>query len=317
MKYLGIDTSNYTTSAAVYDSVTGRMVQKKKLLPVKKGERGLRQSDALFHHTVQLPEITDELFSEIKAPVDAVGVSVSPTLREGSYMPCFLAGVSAAKTVAAASGIPLYMFSHQQGHIAAALYSAGRTELINERFIAFHVSGGTTDVLLVSPDEEKIISPELIASSSDLKAGQAVDRTGVALGLSFPAGAQLDALARESDREFNIKVKLVDGCCSLSGVENKCLKMISDGESDRDTARFCIEYIAAALSAMTEDALKRYGALPLVYSGGVMSNSIIKERFTERFSACFASPEFSCDNAAGTAYLTYLTCIKGHRDGRL
>ncbi|NMP37020.1 MAG: peptidase M22 [Clostridiales bacterium] len=312
MKYLGIDTSNYTTSAAVYDSGTGLAVQKKKLLPVKKGERGLRQSDALFHHTVQLPEVTDELFGEVCAPVDAVGVSVSPTTRPGSYMPCFLAGVAAAKTLCAASGIPLYTFSHQQGHIAAALYSAGKTELINERFIAFHVSGGATDVLLVSPDEDRIILPELIASSSDLKAGQAVDRTGVALGLDFPAGAALDALARQSKRTFNIKVKLVNGCCSLSGLENKCMKMISDGEAPEDVARMCIEYIAAALSAMTEAATAKYGSLPLVYSGGVMSNSIIRERFAEKYKAYFAQPDFSCDNAAGTAYLAYL---KGSRDG--
>ena len=181
--YLGIDTSNYTTSVALFDSITGRMKQQKKLLPVASGNLGLRQSDAVFHHTRQLPELVEMLTSEIK--LDGIGVSVKPRLAEGSYMPCFLCGEGLARSVSALTGTPVYRTSHQTGHILAALFSAGKTEFVNRKFIAFHVSGGTTDCLLCSPDSENIINILQTGSSLDLKAGQAVDRVGLMLGLDF------------------------------------------------------------------------------------------------------------------------------------
>lgn len=306
MVYLGIDTSNYTTSTAIYIPETNLIIQEKKLLPVKKGEKGLRQSDAVFHHTQQLPEIYLKLMSQCDEKPVAVGVSTRPRNVEGSYMPCFTVGKCVAECIGATQKIKVYPFSHQQGHIVAALYSADKLELLNEPFIAFHVSGGTTEALLVRPDNENIISCEIIASSTDLKAGQAVDRVGLMMGLSFPCGSELDALAQKSDKEYSPKVSLKDGNCSLSGLENKCKQMLDSGESNENTAKFCIDHISKTLEKMTEYLLERYGNLPVVFSGGVMSNSIIKSRFTEKFGAYFAESKFSSDNAAGTAILAYL-----------
>lgn len=297
--YLGIDTSNYTTSCAIYDSEKDEIIQKKKLLPVKIGELGLRQSDAVFHHTVQLPMLLDELFQDFNGKISAVGVSDAPMRSEGSYMPCFLAGLSAATAVSVSSKIPLYKYSHQQGHIMAALFSAEKRELYGTRFLAFHVSGGTTQLLLV----EGQLETTLTASSSDLKAGQAVDRVGVMLGFPFPAGRYVDELAQKSDKTYKINIKLKDGNCSLSGVENKCKAMLEKGEKPEDICRFCIDYIMTALYKMAIYAREKYGDLPIVFSGGVMSNSIIKKKLTEDLGAYFAAPEFSCDNAAGTAIL--------------
>lgn len=300
--FLGIDTSNYTTSCAIYNSDTGEIVQKKKLLPVKPGELGLRQSDAVFHHTVQLPELMTELFDGFDGELSAVGVSVSPTCEKGSYMPCFLAGVNAATAVASAQNIPLRRFSHQQGHLMAALYSSGKTELLGKPFLAFHVSGGTTQALYV----DGMLDAKLIAQSLDLKAGQAVDRVGVMLGFPFPAGKYVDELARQSDKKYKINIKLKDGNCCLSGVENKCWKMRDDGEKPEDICRFCLDYIMTALYQMALWAKEKYGDLPLIFSGGVMSNSIIKNEFTQKLGAYFAEPVFSADNAAGTAILASL-----------
>lgn len=297
--FLGIDTSNYTTSCAIYDTQNKTVFQKKKLLPVKDGELGLRQSDAVFHHTVQLPELVKELFESCPVEISAVGVSDKPVCAEGSYMPCFLAGVNAATCISAVQGIDLYRFSHQQGHLMAALYSSGKTDLLGRDFLAFHVSGGTTHLLYVHGNLET----ELIASSLDLKAGQAVDRVGVMLGFPFPAGRYVDESARKSSKEYKINLKLKDGNCSLSGVENKCKKMLSDGEAPEDICRFCLDYIRVALEKMMLAAQEKYGNLPVVFSGGVMSNSIIKKYFTEKYGAFFAEPEFSADNAAGIAIL--------------
>lgn len=304
--YLGIDTSNYTSSCAVYDPDKDEFYSKKQLLPVAQGQLGLRQSDAVFHHVKNLPPLLSELCDVFGNSIDAVGYSYAPRDAQGSYMPCFSVGEGFADVLSASFKAHKYAFSHQSGHVAAALWSSGRKDLVGKEFIAFHVSGGTTDVLHVMPDADKIFSISLTASSLDLKAGQAIDRVGVMLGMKFPSGAEMDALSAESEREFKIKPFLRDGSCSLSGVENKCREMMNAGEKYQDIAKYCISYINAAIEKMTEEALRRHGDLPLVYAGGVMSNSYIKANIVKKFGGHFATPYYSSDNAAGTAYLAYL-----------
>lgn len=303
--FLGIDTSNYTTSTALYNSETGEMLQEKKLLPVREGSLGLRQSEAVFHHNAQLHTLFDALTREINPnDIAAIGVSTRPRPLSGSYMPCFTVGQNTAKILSRALGIPLFEFSHQEGHISAALFSAGRTELFDKSFIAFHVSGGTTEAVLASGHDSGF-ELELVAKTLDLNAGQAIDRVGLMLGLRFPCGAQLERLALENTQPVKARPTLKGSDCCLSGVENLCKKLIAENKSPSYTAAFCIEYIRAALEKMTDSLLERFGGLPLVYAGGVMSDSIIKNSFTEKYNASFAEPAFSCDNAAGTAYLCY------------
>lgn len=300
--YLGIDTSNYTTSVAVFDGK--KVSQVKQMLKVKSGERGLRQSDAVFQHTLNMRCLFDEL--DIGC-LDAVGVSTCPRNVEGSYMPCFLVGESVAVAVAKTNGLSLYKTSHQVGHILSALYSVGLLKLIKNDFIAFHLSGGTTEALLVKPDKDEIIKAEIIACSADLKAGQAVDRTGVLLGLNFPCGKELDKLSLQSDRVFNIRPSMKALDCSLSGVENKAKQMIQNGEKSEDVAKFVFDYISCTVSEMLKRVIEKYGNMPIVFSGGVSSNSVLRSTITESFNnAFFAESEFSLDNAAGTAIFAYL-----------
>ncbi len=302
--YLGFDTSNYTTSLAMFDGKN--IFQQKKLLAVRHGERGLRQSEAVFQHTVNMPNLVNELDFD-NEDINAVGVSTRPRNIEGSYMPCFTVGINVATAVSKFTSSKLYTTSHQVGHILAALYSVGKLELVNEEFIAFHLSGGTTEALLVKSDKDEIIKAEIIAQSIDLKAGQAIDRTGVLLGLTFPCGREIDALSQKSDKNYKIKPSMKGFDCSLSGVENKVKAMIESGERREDTAKFVLTYISSTLEKMTELIIKKYGDLPLVYAGGVMSNSFIKSNILNKFdNAYFAKPEFSCDNAAGTAIYAYL-----------
>lgn len=298
--FLGIDTSNYTTSCAVFRN--GAAIQRKRLLPVPEGRIGLRQSEAVFSHVKALGELMDELMQSDVGPVSAVGVSKSPRDAEGSYMPCFLAGVMAAKTAAAAMHIPLYTFSHQAGHIAAALYGAERLDLMNRRFIAFHLSGGTTECLLTdSLPEGKI---KLIGATNDLNAGQVVDRVGVMLGLDFPAGPALDILARQSKKRYKVRASLTNGNPCLSGIENQCRKMFENGEEACDVARFCLDSILAALVSMAQRAKDETGLDTMLFAGGVMSNSIIRAEMEERFNGIFSPPVYSSDNAVGISVLT-------------
>lgn len=307
-KYVGLDTSNYTTSVAVFEAETGALWQYKRLLPVKEGELGLRQSDAVFHHTRQLPELMEQLSAEVEFLADAVAIGVSdrPQQEEGSYMPCFLVGVGAARQLAAFSRRPLHRFTHQQGHVAAALFGSDALQLRHAPFLAFHVSGGTTDALLVTPDKETVISCQVVASSLDLKAGQLVDRVGGMLGLPFPAGPSLDKLSLTASRKWQVRPSLSGNSCHLSGVENQCRDLLNKKTPPEEVALFCLQSICSALGTMTERLLMEYGELPIVYAGGVMSNTLIRQELTGRFDARFAPPVFSSDNAAGIAVLTAL-----------
>ena len=307
-KFLGIDTSNYTTSVCLYDNVIDTVVQKRKLLPVSKGELGLRQSDAVFHHTQQLPILIEELFNECYcdvADIKAIGASFTPRKMQGSYMPCFTVGSGVARILSATLNIPLYELSHQQGHIAAALYSTKQLDLLNKRFLAFHVSGGTTDALLVNDEiADDVLPVKLVGKTLDLNAGQLVDRVGLMLSCSFPCGKELEQLALRCDRVVKAKPTVKSTDCCLSGVENICKKAIDNGEDNTYVSALCLKYIEESLYKMTVNILEIYGDMPVVFAGGVMSNSIIRNNLTSKLSCTFCEPQYSTDNACGIAVLT-------------
>lgn len=300
--YLGIDTSNYTTSVCLYDSGSGAVIAKRKLLPVKEGELGLRQSDAVFRHVQQLPLLFADAFADYQDEIKAIGVSYAPRTAEGSYMPCFTVGTSAADILSSVLKIPVFRFSHQQGHIAAALYSVERLDLLTQKHIAFHVSGGTTEALLVN-STEGFVTTQIVAETLDLNAGQLIDRIGVMLGLRFPCGKELEKLALQCQEPIRVRATLKGIDCCLSGGQNIAEKYQKEGKSPAYIARFAMEFISAALCGMSKGIRETYGDLPFVYAGGVMSDSIIRDALRLSGDCVFAKPEFSSDNAAGTAVL--------------
>ena len=299
MMVVGFDTSNYTTSIACFDGVEG--VNCSQLLPVKQGELGLRQSDAVFHHTKSLPELSGRLFSHVQGTIEAVGVSTRPRAVDGSYMPCFMVGYSHAKMLSDAYRVPLFEVSHQQGHVAASLWSAKRMDLMDTPHLAWHLSGGTTELLLVEP-EGKNVRCTRIGGTTDISAGQLIDRTGVMLGLPFPAGKHLDALSSTSQGREVFKVKCPDMEFSLSGVQNKVQQFHSG--NDAETAAYALRCVAYAVRKATENALKRYPGLEVVFSGGVASNSMLR-KLTEDLNPVYCEPRYSADNAMGVAVLTH------------
>lgn len=303
---LGIDTSNYATSLAVFDTAGEVVCAKKRFLPVKEGQLGLRQSDALFHHTAALPAMMAELGGEFDlTKISAVGVSEKPRPVEGSYMPCFLAGVSAAEAFALARGIPLVRTTHQQGHAAAALFAAKGETLFREKTLLFHISGGTTDLLLC--DEVKHI--ETLGTSSDLYAGQAVDRVGVKLGFGFPAGAEVSRLAAECEETIKPKSSVRGMECSLSGLENQCNALLAAGKSPAYVCKYCLLCVGETLVRMANNALVEHPGLPVVFAGGVMSSDLIRTYVTNRVpNAHFVPGKFASDNAIGISILAAREC---------
>ena len=301
---LGIDTSNYTTSVAILNTHGELIANLRRLLPVKQGERGLRQSEAVFSHIKNIPLLMEEVKTLVSGKrIVAIGVSEKPRNAEGSYMPCFLSGVAVAQSMAAATGAPLYRFSHQCGHIMSALYSCNAQELLENEFCAFHVSGGTTEVLRVVPDGYSF-KAEKLGGALDLNAGQVIDRVGVALGLSFPAGAELEALAMLNDKKIPKKSVSTNGFnVSLSGLENLAAQMLSKTSDKSLVAAFVFDYVAKAILHLSEECISRYGDTPIVYAGGVMRNTIIKKALSSYANARFAEPDMSSDNAVGIAAL--------------
>lgn len=316
MLFAGIDTSNYTTSAALCDE-DGRILANIKIpLPVRSGECGLRQSDAVFAHIKNLPELTVRLKEAIAGErLAAVAVSSKPRDAEDSYMPCFLSGVSAAGMLAVGAGVPLYKTSHQQGHIMAAYRTSGAAEAdVLERygaFLAFHVSGGTTECVLVKKGESQF-DICLLGGTADLNAGQAIDRIGVRMGLTFPCGPALERLALAYDGKIKgIRISVKDKLCNLSGLENNACRRLVEGRPREEVAAYVFHFISATLMRISENARLDCGELPIVWAGGVMSNSIIKHELSRLDNVFFTEPQYSADNAAGVALICWENYLKG------
>ena len=302
MSVIGIDTSNYTTSIACFDGFGGENCSR--LLPVRQGELGLRQSDAVFAHIKSLPELSGRLFSHVrKEEVTAIGVSTRPRAVDGSYMPCFLVGYSHAKMLADAFHVPLVEVSHQQGHVAASLWSAGSLELMDVPHLAWHLSGGTTELLLVEP-EGKNVKCTRIGGTTDISAGQLIDRTAQLLDLPFPGGKHIDALSTEASRKDTFKVRCSNMEFSLSGVQNKVQQFHSAHGEAAETAAYALRCVCGAVFQASRQAMQAYPGLRIVFSGGVASNAMLREAIRP-LSPIFSQPQFSTDNAMGVAVLAH------------
>lgn len=300
--FLGLDTSNYTTSAAVFDGTGGENIGR--LLDVPAGSLGLRQSDALFQHVRRLPELIHTLAERgLLRDIAGVGASTRPRAVEGAYMPCFLAGEGHGRVIADVLGVPFFAFSHQQGHLAAAAWSAGRLELLDKPFLAWHLSGGTTELLHVVP-EGLLVKAQRVGGTLDISAGQLIDRTGVLLGLNFPAGKALDELSRQCvqrPKPFSVKLRGLE--FSLSGVENQVKALAERGGTAEEIGAFALDTVVQVVRRTTEEAQSRWPGLPVLCSGGVASNTRLREVMTASCQAVFAQPRYSTDNAMGAAIL--------------
>ncbi len=304
---IGLDTSCYTTSAAAV-TVDGQVIaSSRKLLPVPEGQRGLRQSEMVFIHTKQLPERMQEVAEAVKGhKVVAVCASRYPRDDENSYMPAFQVGDAQARSLAAMLGVPCFACSHQRGHIHAAMVDSG----VNTQMpmLAVHLSGGTTEVLSYTGEQLK-----LLGGSLDLHAGQLVDRTGVALGLPFPAGPHLEALALQGKSEALLPTSMDPSglWCHLSGAETQVQRWISMGTMPRENiAMEVYDLLARTVARLVLQAGRTAGIRQVLIAGGVASSKLFRPLVTERihkkdmgFHVCFGKPEYSGDNAVGVALI--------------
>lgn len=304
---IGLDTSNYRTSVAAVSLEGHVLMNRRKLLNVKQGERGLRQSDAVYAHLKQLRAMMDE----IRALTDewhiaAVCASISPRDRKDSYMPVFEAGDTVGRGMAAVLGIPFFETDHQHGHIRAAQYG---TDLENSRnFLALHLSGGTTDLLSIRDGKLSELGKSL-----DLHAGQLIDRVGVAMGCSFPAGPEMERLAErgKSSGRLGCAMEKDDCCCHLSGAEAQALRWTASGaETPEDIAREVFDVLARTVSRMLTAGCRKTGQRDVLICGGIASSLLFRKMLSERLKKkrlpvriVYGDTELSGDNAAGVAMI--------------
>lgn len=313
--YLGIDTSAYTCSLALIDDNEKLIWEKRELLNVPKGDRGMAQSEALFQHIQTLPKLVEAIPAQYWKMIKAAGVSISPRPVKGSYMPVFIAGQSAAAMLGSSLQIPVYHTTHQEGHIAAGIHTAGGPQ--NTRFLAVHLSGGTTELLAVDLVELGRYQVIILGGTTDLHAGQFIDRVGVRLGLSFPAGKELEKLAlRSSPGSASLLPSSVKGYeLSFSGVESAAQRLIQTEKKPADIARAVEGCVSRTIVKVLEKALAETDLPEVLFVGGVSSNKFIRsdieKRLAKRADFYWADPKLSTDNAVGIAIITREKALAG------
>ena len=303
---VGLDTSCYTTSAAAVTADGQVVASCRKLLPVKLGERGLRQSEGVFIHVRQLPDRLEALREFIRGDeIVAVCASARPRDEEESYMPVFQVGDAQARGLAAMLGVPYFSSTHQRGHVAAAMVDSG---IAPGDLLAVHLSGGTTELLSLRGE-----ALTLLGGTLDLHAGQVVDRVGVALGLPFPAGPHLEKLALQGHAEARLPVSMAEGGlrCHLSGAESQAQRWIASGAlSVEDIAMEVYDLLARTVARLILAGAAKTGIRQVLIAGGVASSALFRRLVTERIRksdrglrVCFGKPEYSGDNAVGAALI--------------
>jgi N6-L-threonylcarbamoyladenine synthase len=306
--YLGIDTSSYTTSVAVVDQAGNILADVRRVLKVKKGEKGLRQQEALFQHLENLSSLIESLDFDFRS-IEAIGVSSRPRHEEGSYMPVFLAGLNCGKTLSKALRIPLRLFSHQDGHAACGLID--NTGL--KKILCLHISGGTTELIEADNKDENLVT-HIVGGTLDISIGQLVDRIGIRMGYQFPCGAAMDKDSIKGNKLPNdISIKINDGWINLSGVENKFAKLIEDNSLNRSDiccTLFCVT--SHIIEEVISDRIKTIDYEKVLIMGGVAENTTVRDYLTSKFThdkIVFARAGLSSDNAVGIAWLA------GHKQG--
>ena len=301
---IGIDTSNYTTSCAAISDDGKILSDRRKLLSVKEGQRGLRQQEALFQHVSNLPDLVHDLMKDIEGyDVEAVSCSVRPRPVEGSYMPVFNAGKSFAEVISDTLKCPVITFSHQEGHVEAARYETVLQD--EDDMVFFHLSGGTTEAV-------SLPGYDLVGRTLDISFGQFIDRIGVAMGVGFPCGGTLDEAAsgyEGSDIPEVPVIKVKDAEVNLSGVETFCQNYLKDHpDVDKGAmSKAVFDACSHALAKMIKDIYAKTGKTNYLLAGGVSSSRYIRKRLEDLIpddvTVCFGKPELCRDNAVGIAFL--------------
>lgn len=304
---LGIDTSAYTTSIAIAEAATGKIVSDlRRVLSVGKGQKGLRQQEAVFQHLKNFIELYEQIDVDL-SEINTVSVSSRPRNVEGSYMPVFTVGQNFGRTIAKTLNAEYLEYSHQENHIGAALIQCYKE--INRNILAIHISGGTTEFLHVNK-LNKGYEAEIIGGSRDITLGQLIDRIGTCMDFQFPCGYHMEKYLQDNTDIEKIKYPSItkNSFINLSGMENYYKNLyMSNKYNKASVVNSLFEYVSGCILNITEQLQPQYKFDAIIVTGGVASNNIVRDKITERFNSevklVFPSISNSSDNAVGNAYL--------------
>ncbi len=308
---IGIDTSCYTTSIAAISLNKEIILSEKIMLKVDKDSKGLRQSEGVFQHISNIGKLSENITGRLK-DYNIVGVCASEKPRpiEDSYMPVFTVGLNTGKLLSATHNCPFFETTHQENHIKSSLL--GKNLLNENRFIAVHMSGGTTEIILANKNKSKDYELEIIGGTKDVSFGQLIDRLGVKLSYDFPCGKYIDKNAMESDKKIDhgLKTSVKEGYMNLSGIENQLNKIIADGE-DVDKAylsKLLMDSIVRCMLKSLSYLCKKYETYEVVFAGGVSASKYISKNLTQKLKkynikTYFTESHLATDNAVGCALI--------------
>lgn len=308
---IGIDTSCYTTSIAAISLGKKVILNEKIMLEVKPNSKGLRQSEAVFQHVNNLGAISDKINALLRNyNIKGICVSTKPRPIKDSYMPVFNVGYNFAKMTSSMIKCPLYETTHQENHIEASLFT--NTVKNKNRFLSVHMSGGTTEILLVEKNKEDSnlnYNIQVVGGTKDISFGQLIDRAGVSLGYPFPAGKYVDlnALNCEVKIKEGLKTSVKEGYMNLSGLENQVNKLI-EKESKEYISKLILDAVVRNMYKSIIHISKAYNINEVVFAGGVSASKYISKELSlklqkNRIDAYFTKPEYSTDNAVGCAII--------------
>ena len=304
---LGIDTSCYTTSIAAITLDKKIILNEKIILKVKKDCKGLRQSEAVFQHVNNMGEISKVINDKLK-DYNVVGICVSnkPRPIDNSYMPVFSVGCNFGKLLSSVNDCSFYETSHQENHIEASLFNNNLDN--KDRFIAVHISGGTTEILLINKNKCGY-DIEIVGGSLDVGFGQLIDRLGVKLNYNFPCGKYIDenALKCNQKMEKGLKTSVKEGYMNLSGIENQINKIINDYDSEY-MSKILLDTLIRSMYKSLIFICEKYKINEVIFGGGVSASKYINKELSEKLKkekikAYFTEAQYATDNALGCAII--------------
>lgn len=299
---LGIDTSAYTTSLALIDSENNEILaDERKVLEVKKGQKGLRQQEAVFQHLKNLPELYGRIAKDL-SKVKIVSVSSRPRNEEGSYMPVFLVGQNFGKVISHTLNCKYIEYSHQENHISASLIDNYKE--IDYSLLAVHISGGTTE-FVSAKKSLKGFETKIVGGTKDITFGQLIDRLGTLMEFPFPCGKHMEEYLKGKRSEKITTPAISKGTfINLSGMENYYSNLL-DKHTKETIINSLFEYIAECILHILK-ALSHLKFKRVLISGGVASNSYVRNYINHHikdYEILFPAVENSSDNAVGLAFL--------------
>jgi len=319
MRILGIETSCDETGLAIYESGKGIVADVlHSQVDIHKAYGGVVPELASRDHIRRIIPLVHQVMQEaaiVPSQLDGIAYASGPGL-----VGALLVGVAVGRSLAYAWGIPAVGIHHMEAHLLAPMLEQ---DAPSYPFLALLVSGGHTQLMQVDGPGKYV----LLGESVDDAAGEAFDKTAKLLGLGYPGGPAISALAESGNpARFTFPRPMTDKPgldFSFSGLKTHAVNTIREAADDEQTradiARAFVDAAVDTLAIKCRRAMEQTNIYTLVAAGGVSANKQLRQRLTEMTDQMggrvfYPRPDFCTDNGAMIAYTGYLHLIAGKNE---